>query len=130
VSAFTRAKGLVDRHTPLHQQAALYHFMKDGHLERHIRRMRRTYGLRRTALVEALHNCFGDRALVLGEAAGMHAYVRFSDSDIVARAQRHKVQLCEVASYFLGKAPASDFLLGFSSVPERSIREAIKRLAG
>ena len=129
VAAFTRAKWLSDRHTPVHQQATLYHFMKDGHLERHIRRMRRTYERRRTTLVESLHQHFGDRASVLGEAAGMHAYVRFSDSGIAARAQRNKVQIRDVAAYFLGKAPANDYLLGFSMLSESSIREGIKRLA-
>jgi GntR family transcriptional regulator / MocR family aminotransferase len=129
IAAFTRAKWLVDRHTPIHQQAALHHFMSEGHLERHIRRMRRTYGLRRAALVEALNSHFGDSALVLGEAAGMHAYVRFTDSGLAARAERNKVQLREVGPYFLGKAPANEYLLGFSMLTERSIREGIKRLA-
>jgi GntR family transcriptional regulator / MocR family aminotransferase len=129
VAAFTRAKWLSDRHTPVHQQATLYHFMKDGHLERHIRRMRRTYELRRTALVESLQRHFGTAATVLGEAAGMHAYVRFSDSNIAARAARNKVQLRDVEAYYLGKAPANDYLLGFSMLSEGSIREGIKRLA-
>jgi GntR family transcriptional regulator / MocR family aminotransferase len=129
VPAFTRAKWLADRHTPVHQQATLHHFMKDGHLERHIRRMRRTYELRRTTLIEALHFHFGDRATVLGEAAGMHAYVRFSDSDIAARAARNKVQLRDVQPYFLGRAPANEYLIGFSMLSESGIREGIKRLA-
>jgi len=129
VAAFTRAKWLSDRHTPVHQQATLYHFMKDGYLERHIRRMRRIYELRRTALVESLHRHFGDDATVLGEAAGLHAYVRFSDANIATRAARNKVQLRDVEAYYLGKAPANDYLLGFSMLSESSIREGIKRLA-
>jgi GntR family transcriptional regulator/MocR family aminotransferase len=129
VPAFVRAKWLADRHTPIHQQATLARFMKEGHLDRHIRRMRKIYELRRTALVGALNTHFGDRAVVLGEAAGMHAYVRFSDSDMVARAERNRVQLREAAPYYLGKAPANDYLLGFSMLNERNIREAIKRLA-
>jgi GntR family transcriptional regulator / MocR family aminotransferase len=129
VDAFTRAKWLSDRHTPVHQQATLCQFMKEGHLERHIRRMRRIYDLRRTTLVESLRTHFGDRAAVLGEAAGMHAYVRFNDLDIATRAARNKVQLRDVGAYYLGKAPANDYLLGFSMLSESSIREAIKRLA-
>jgi hypothetical protein len=39
------------------------------------------------------------------------------------------VQLREAGAYFLGKAPADEYLLGFSTLPEHSIREAIKRLA-
>jgi DNA-binding transcriptional MocR family regulator len=82
------------------------------------------------ALVEALRTYFGDRASVLGEAAGMHAYVRFSDTDIATRAQRNRVQLREIGPYFLGRAPAHDFLPGFSTVSGGSLREGIKRLAG
>jgi GntR family transcriptional regulator/MocR family aminotransferase len=129
VTAFTRAKWLTDNHTTTHQQAALYQFMKDGHLERHIRRMRRTYGLRRAALVESLHRYFGERVSVLGEAAGMHAYVRFRDPGVAARAERHKVQLREVGPYFLEKAPNNELMIGFSMSPERTLREAIRRLA-
>ncbi len=129
ISAFARAKWLSDRNTSMHHQAALYHFMKDGHLERHIRRMRRTYGLRRAALVESLDHHFGERATVLGEAAGMHAYVRFAGPDVATNARRNKVQLRRVGAYFLGKAPANEYLLGFSMLTERSLREGIERLA-
>jgi GntR family transcriptional regulator/MocR family aminotransferase len=129
VPAFRRAKWLADRHAPLHSQAALYQFMADGFLERHIRRMRRTYGLRRAALVESLQIHFGARACVLGEAAGMHAYVRIIDGDLRSRAKRNKVQLREAHEYFIGDAPADAFLLGFSILSERSIREGIKRLS-
>ncbi len=129
VAAFTRAKWLSDRHTPVHQQATLCQFMKERLLERHIRRMRRIYDLRRATLVESLHARFGDRACVFGEAAGMHAYVRFNDPDIATRAARNKVQLRDVGPYYLGKAPANDYLLGFSMLSESSIREGIKRLA-
>ena len=129
VSAFSRAKWLSDRNTSAHHQAALYHFMKEGHLERHIRRMRRTYGLRRGALIEALHRYFGDRAVVLGEAAGMHAYVRLDDPEVAARAGRNKVQLRTVGAYYRGTRRPNEYLLGFSMLPEHSIREGIKRLA-
>ncbi|HVW68053.1 MAG TPA: PLP-dependent aminotransferase family protein [Steroidobacteraceae bacterium] len=129
IATFTRAKWLADRHTAVHQQATLYHFMREGHLERHIRKMRRVYGLRRAALMEALQRYFGDRASVLGEAAGMHAYVRFADAGVGSRAERNKVQLRDVSAYYLDKAPANDYLLSFSMLTERLIREGLKRIA-
>jgi GntR family transcriptional regulator / MocR family aminotransferase len=128
-AVFARAKWLADRHTPLHQQAALAAFMREGHLERHIRRMRRAYGLRREALVESLERHFGARAVVLGEPAGMHAHVRFDDPGLAARAAQNKVQLRDVAVYYLGSAPEDEYLLGFSMLSERSIGEAIRRLS-
>jgi GntR family transcriptional regulator / MocR family aminotransferase len=129
VAAFERAKWLADRHTPLYHQAALCRFMREGHLERHIRRMRRTYGLRHAALVEALEQRFGGGASILGEAAGLHAYVRFDDPNVAERAARNKVQLRSVAEYFINRAPCDEYVLGFSMLAERTIREAIRRLA-
>jgi GntR family transcriptional regulator / MocR family aminotransferase len=129
VATFTRAKWLADRHTPVHQQAALQRFMGEGHLDRHIRRMRRIYAQRRAVLVDSLQRYFGDRAQVLGEAAGTHAYVRFDDLDVPVRAERNKVQLREAGPYFIGAPPANDYLLEFSMLSERSIREGVRRLA-
>jgi GntR family transcriptional regulator/MocR family aminotransferase len=124
-----RAKWLADRHTPVPEQAALADFIAEGHLERHIRRMRRVYGERRQALVEALKRHFGDCAQIRGDAAGMHLLVRFRDEDMEARATAAKVQLVSSASCYLTKPPLGEYILGFSSIGERSIREGIRRLA-
>lgn len=130
VSTFARAKWLADRHTPIHQQATLHRFMSEGHLDRHIRRMRRTYAQRRAVLVESLMRHFGDRVQVFGEAAGTHAYVRFDDPEVPARAERNKVQLREADRYYIGVPPDNEYLLEFSMLSERSIREGIRRLGG
>ncbi|HJZ97387.1 MAG TPA: hypothetical protein VKE70_12835, partial [Candidatus Solibacter sp.] len=100
-----------------------------GHLERHIRRMRRLYGRRREVLLEALGRHFGSRAQVAGDPAGMHTLVRFDDRAVAARAAEAKVQLAPSASYYLRGAPANEFVFGFSAIGERAIREAVRRIA-
>ncbi len=127
--AFTRAKWLADRHTPVLEQAALCDFISDGSLERHIRRMRRLYGLRRAALVDALQRHFGSRAQILGDAAGMHVMVRFDDEQIIERAARNGVELVSASGYYLSDPPRGEFVLGFSAISERTIREGIRRLS-
>ena len=129
VAPFKRAKWVTDRHTPTLEQIVLAEFVREGHLERHLRRMRKVYGKRRQVLVEALDKYFGDRVHVYGDAAGMHLMARFDDKDIFARAERNRVQLVKASDYYLSAAPANEFMLGFSSLSERSIREGIKRLA-
>jgi GntR family transcriptional regulator / MocR family aminotransferase len=129
VAAVRRAKWLADRQTPVPEQAALADFISEGHLERHIRRMRRIYGARRNALVESLDRYFGNRAQLVGDAAGMHVLVRFQDEKIAEKAAAAKVQLVSSASSYLTEPPPGEFILGFSSIGERSIREAIRRLA-
>ena len=129
VPYFTRAKWLADTQTPMLEQAALADFLAEGHMERHIRRMRRLYGLRREALLDSLHRYFGDRAQVVGDAAGMHAMVRFADPGIKERAARHKVEVVSADAYYLGRPPGNEFIFGFSAIPERAIQEGIRRLA-
>jgi len=128
--AFARAKWLADRQTPMLEQATLADFLREGHLERHIRKMRRLYGRRREALVESLGRHFGDRAQVLGDPAGMHALVRFADDGVRERAEAARVQIVGSAAYYLGNAPANEFVFGFSTLGERTIREGVRRIAG
>jgi GntR family transcriptional regulator / MocR family aminotransferase len=129
VAPFRRAKWLSDRCTPMLEQAALADFIAEGHLERHVRRMRRLYGQRRDVLVESLAAAFGDRCDILGDAAGMHLAVRTSEAALVERAARLKVQIVSTRDYYLRKARRDEFLFGFSALSERSIREGIRRLA-
>jgi GntR family transcriptional regulator / MocR family aminotransferase len=129
VAKLRRAKWLADRHTPVPEQAALADFIAEGHLERHIRRMRRIYGARRDALVESLNRYFGDRVQIRGDAAGMHLLVNFKDDGVAEKAAAAKVQLVTSAGCYLTEPPRGEFILGFSAIGERSIREGIRRLA-
>lgn len=130
VARVRRAKWLADRQTPVPEQAALADFISEGHLERHIRRMRRICGKRRDALVESLDRHFGDRVQIRGDAAGMHLLVRFRDAaQIAEKAAAAKIQLVSSAGSYLTEPPRGEFILGFSSISERSIREGIRRLA-
>src|SRR3546814_14128634 len=52
--SFLGARTLMDRHCPSADQHVLAAFMKEGHLDRHIRRIRNVYADRRNDLVEIL----------------------------------------------------------------------------
>src|SRR5262245_43837019 len=130
IEPFRVAKWMADRHTPLVEQAALADFLRDGHLERHVRRMRRLYKRRRDVLLESLDRHFGRRASVRGDAAGLHMTVRCSGGDgLAARAAQRGVHLSSSDIYYMGKPVRNEFILGFSGESERTIREGIERLA-
>lgn len=124
-----RAKWLADRHTPVLEQAALTEFISAGHLEKHIRRMRKLYGARRDALVDALQKHFAGRMEISGIDAGVHALVRIEDPALSARALQTKVQLRNAANSYIADAPKNEYLFGFSNLSERMIREGIRRIA-
>jgi len=128
VPPFTNARRLAGQ-TPLLEQAALADFLREGHLERHIRRMRRLYKARRDTLVDALSRHFGDEAIVHGDAAGMHALVGFRSPAIRARAEHKSVRLLSADSYYVSGRSPNEFVFGFAAVGERTIAEGVKRLA-
>jgi GntR family transcriptional regulator / MocR family aminotransferase len=130
IATFTTAKWMADRHTTLLEQAALADFLGEGHFERHVRRMRRVYKHRRDVLLEALDRYFGSGAVVRGDAAGLHMTVRFRNSSSVRkRAERNGVELTGTGIYYLSKPAPDEFILGFSAIGERTIREAVRHLA-
>ena len=132
LETFARAKWISDRHTALLEQAALVDFIREGHLERHVRRMRRIYARRRAVLCSALTRHFGDRVSIHGEAAGMQLLVRFSDRHMQQWAAKAGVLLPSTAGYYLQPhrvTAHSEFLLGFSALAEPVLERAVRRIA-
>lgn len=130
---FTRAKWLTDRQSPLLEQYVLTDFINEGHLERHIRRMRNLYDQRRRALVQALILHLGEQVTILGENAGIHLMVRLhtklSDEAVIHRAAQVGVGLVSAQPYCLKVKRTGEFLLGYADLDEQQIQEGIHRLA-
>ncbi len=130
---FARAKWLADRQTPILEQRVLTDFINEGHLERHLRRMRTLYDKRRQTLVRALKYHLGARVQILGENAGMHLMVRLQtklgDEELVHRAREEGVGLVSANLYYLKGGRRDEFVLGYASLSERKIQEGVRRLA-
>ena len=130
---FARAKWLADRQTPTIEQKVLADFINEGHLERHLRRMRTLYDRRRQTLVRALETNFADRITILGENAGMSLMIRlrgkFDDDEIIRRARLAGVGLVSARIYYLEGGRRDEFLLGYAGLSERRIQEGVRRLA-
>jgi GntR family transcriptional regulator/MocR family aminotransferase len=130
---FARAKWLADRQTPTIEQLVLADFINEGHLERHLRRMRTLYDNRRQTLVRALATHFGDHVTVLGGNAGMHLMIRLrsglDDEEVERRARASGVGLVSARLYYLGEERRDEFVLGYAGLSERRIQEGARRLA-
>ncbi|KWN76909.1 PLP-dependent aminotransferase family protein [Burkholderia ubonensis] len=66
--------------SPTLLQAALADFIEQGHFARHLKRMRTLYGERRTLIVHALRQAFGERMIVELPSGGIQFAVRFTDA--------------------------------------------------
>jgi GntR family transcriptional regulator/MocR family aminotransferase len=133
VRIFERARWLTDRQTPTIEQRVLADFINEGHLERHLRRMRTLYDRRRQTLSRSLKQHFGDRLTILGENAGMHLMARLetglTDEEVLRRANQVGVGIISARIYYLTDARSDEFVFGYANVTERKIQEGIRRLA-
>jgi GntR family transcriptional regulator/MocR family aminotransferase len=135
-AALVRARELADWHGPVLGQEALAAFIAEGHLARHIRKMRKIYSARRTALLEALAKHGAGRLEVIPSDAGLHlsAWLR-SDmrADVVVeRAAAAGIALPPLSRYALDpQAPGvpNGLAFGYGLIDESQIDGAIRRLA-
>ena len=129
-AAFREAANL---RMPTAPQIALARFIRDGHLERHIHRMRAVYRNRRALLIEALRRHFGDRAVIRGDEAGMHLLVEFPDlaeAPDWSRAVRCGVEVDSVEDYCVRRGLRTrQIVLGYGNIREADIEPGIERLS-
>lgn len=131
VDAFLAARRFIDVHSPLLEQAALADFMEEGHLTRHIRRMRTLYAERRALLVE-----LAERDLPLdlyAPEAGMHLVgwlpEGIDDQEASQQARLQDVYATPISVFSIMPLPRKGLVLGYASVPDSEIRRGVSRLA-
>lgn len=133
MTVFHKAKRLADRQPPSLTQCVLADFIHEGHLERHIRRMRTVYDRRRQALVEALYRHFGEGVEILGDSAGLHIMARLplalDDDDVIARAQTMGVAMFSARPQYGQPTRQGEFVFGYAELDEDTSAEAIRRVA-
>lgn len=135
VEPIVAAKALADTGNSALEQLTLADFIREGHFERHLHRSRGRNAARRAALLDALHEHFGDRAEVGGAATGLHVLVWLRGRNgkpiesVSRKAEAAGVGVYSVAPYYLRPPRRTGVLLGYGPLSEAQIREGIARLA-
>ncbi|RUS42865.1 PLP-dependent aminotransferase family protein [Cohnella sp. AR92] len=127
-------KRLADTQSPIFSQMTLSSFISEGHLERHVARMKRIYSKRRNVLIDGLSRRFGSQVRLSGDAAGLHLVAEFSgcrfDSDTVARMEERQIHVYPAEKYAISKGGLEDrLIMGFGNVDEARILEGIEGMA-
>ena len=131
--ALIAVKNSTDWHCSIPIQAAVAEFIRDGHLTRHIRRVRRIYRDRRDHLISLLEQRLGDRLSVVPSFYGMHltAIARGKiDCDAVSKSlARRGIMVHTLSRYFLGAETRSGIILGYAAADLDSLRITVRALA-
>jgi len=86
------------------EQKTMTKFMELGHWVRHVRRMRIIYQKKHDAMLKAIEHCYGNRATVVGQGAGLHVVMQLQDenpgeTEIIRRAAQNGIQSVSVQHY-------------------------------
>lgn len=134
VPAFCGARVLMDRHAPTADQHVLAAFIADGHLDRHIRRVRGVYAAQRALLIDTLGARLPrELAWIQPGDQGMHVVLWLADGiddlDVVARAAQAGVAVRAASPMFAPGTARPGLVLGFGGFDRAQMEAAAQRLA-
>jgi GntR family transcriptional regulator/MocR family aminotransferase len=129
----TLAKLVSDRQSPVINQLALADFIAEGHLARHVRKMRKSYAARHMAITRSLAEHFPGRLRMLPSHAGVHVAARLpddgDDAGLVAAAEARRIRVEDLARYSARKASPRGLVFGFGKIRTDDIEPAILEFA-
>ncbi|SDN19423.1 PLP-dependent aminotransferase family protein [Alkalicoccus daliensis] len=116
----------------LHQHT-LYLFMKRGHWQTHVNKMRTNYRRKQEQLLLSIEEHFGERVKVKGEKSGLHILLQLKTKEgerkLIELAEKQGVKVYPVSIYYADRnARYSEVLLGFGGLSKQEIEEGIIRL--
>jgi GntR family transcriptional regulator/MocR family aminotransferase len=133
VEPLARVRAVIDRHGPTIEQAVLTDFIVEGHLARHVRRMRGLYAERPGVLVRLLRQKLGHVLEVEEAESGMHlvAWLREGLDDVaISRwAEDAGIVANPLSPRYISSNRRHALLLGFSAWPPNDLAEGVDRLA-
>jgi GntR family transcriptional regulator/MocR family aminotransferase len=134
MAALGSVRQLVDRHSDLVAQDTLALFITEGHLARHVRKMRRIYAERREALLEGLSRHACEALRPLASDAGLHiaAELRWpvDASQLVKDAAAKDIRIEALGDYAIGEPRPNGLVFGLGGVPATRMDEVARQLAG
>jgi GntR family transcriptional regulator / MocR family aminotransferase len=132
VDVFVALRGLMGEHNPVAMQMALAGFIEHGHLDAHVRHVRRLYRARRDALVQAAHDHLPDGARLGPVSGGVHACLhlhgRWQDRALAARLNACGLAVQPLSGHVWQGTGLNGLLLGYGADDEATINTAVREI--
>lgn len=130
--ALVAARQVTDWHGAVLAQDTLAAFIAEGHLARHVRKMRRVYGARRAALLAALKRHADGCLTPIASEAGLHLAAELTAKvraeAVIAKAAELGIALQSIEGRARARVP-NTLLFGYGLIQAEQIDGAITRLA-
>lgn len=114
-------------------QATLADFIEQGHFARHLRRMRRLYGMRRAYFLKLVDEHLGDWLEPFESDVGIQLTFRLKgdldDQAIANRANARLLNVMPLSNHYLHGRAENGFVLGYAALDERTMESLITNFA-
>ncbi len=132
MSTLTAAKNCLDWHCAMPVQTAVAGFIAEGHLTRHVRKMRDLYKQRRQLLLDLVQDKLMPWLHPIPSFYGMHIAALAQpgvDLEAVSRELlRQQVKIHTLSRYFLGPPTQTGLVFGYGTVDPPEIRRGVSAL--
>jgi GntR family transcriptional regulator/MocR family aminotransferase len=131
-AALIAAKQYADWHCPALAQDTLAAFIAEGHMARHVRKMRAVYAERRAVMLASLSTDFQNIMTPVDSAAGLHLAALAQpgvDADaLVERALQDSVRFYSLSLFSPANRGRPGFVFGYGALDVQAIEEGLVRL--
>lgn len=117
------------------EQYTLYRFIEQGHLEKHINRMRNYYRIQRDTILSCIKRQKNyNKTVIMEENSGLHFLLKvdteLSDNELIARAKENGIAISCLSqySYLPENATEHTIIINYSGINQKDIPEAVDRL--
>lgn len=132
VELFVNARIVAGRQSPTFEQVVVERFMSEGHLTRHIARMRRLYAERREILIDTVTRTLPDliRLQPLDTGLQMLGWLpeRWDDGEIARRAAKTGLEITPLSRLTIEQPRPPALLLGFGNFGRTDMRAGAQKL--
>lgn len=135
VSLYRERLGFYSCTVPNFEQYTLYRFIEQGHLEKHINRMRNYYRVQRDTILSCIKNQSNyNKTVIMEENSGLHFLLKvntdLSDRELIEKARINGVAISCLSQYSYLEENATEhiIIINYSGINLEQIPEAVDRL--
>jgi GntR family transcriptional regulator/MocR family aminotransferase len=132
IEPLSKLRWLLDRHSPILEQAVLTDFINDGHFSRHLRKMRKLYAERQQFLLAATNNHLSEIMVVPPLEGGLHLVGWLNEgvkeNDLLNASKKANIELTPTSLYHRLPVKHSSLLMGYASYSKEQLLESVLAL--
>lgn len=133
VELFVNARIVAGRQSPTFEQVIVERFMSEGHLTRHIARMRRLYAERRAILIDTVMQAIPGLIRLQPSDTGLQMLgwlpEGWDDGEIASRAAETGLEITPLSRLTIERKLPPALLLGFGNFSRADMRAGMQKLA-